>query len=90
MNLEELLKEDDARMVRKLAVYDPLKGEEPGKPLDLTRCKEDFEYWAARCCYIKNKEGGPEILFRLNRPQRKLLGALEKMRKANLPIRLIL
>ena len=90
MNLEELLKEDDARMVRKLAPYDPLKGEDPSKPVDPARCREDFEYWAAKCCYIKNKKGGPDILFRLNRPQRKLVAALEKMRKGNLPIRLIL
>ena len=90
MTVDDILKEDDARMVRKLTPYDPLQGEDPSAPVDMARCMEDFEYWAAKCCYIKNKKAGPDILFRLNRPQRKLVAALENMRKANKPIRLIL
>lgn len=77
-------------MRRRLAPYDPLKGEDPEAPIDETRCRKDFEYWAARCCYIKNKKGGPDVLFRLNAPQRKLVKELEKMRRARKPIRLIL
>lgn len=50
----------------------------------------DFEYWCATLAYIKPKGGGADILFRLNRPQRKLLAKLERMRCAGKPIRLIL
>ena len=54
------------------------------------RCRHDFPYWAATSCYIKRKGGGEDILFVLNRPQRKLVAALEKMRREGKPIRLIL
>ena len=54
------------------------------------RCKHDFPFWAAMFVYIKNKGGGLDVLFRLTRPQRKLVGVLEDMRTHNLPIRLIL
>ena len=52
--------------------------------------KHDFPFWAAMFAYIKRKGGGTDVLFRLNRPQRKLIKRLEKMRKAGKPIRLIL
>lgn len=55
-----------------------------------TRIKYDFPFWAAMLSYIKRKGGGADVLFRLNRPQRKLIKRLEKMRKAGKPIRLIL
>lgn len=89
MTVEDILREDGRRMARRLAPYDPLKGSDPEK-IDEDRCRSDFEYWAARCCYIKNKMGGGDILFRLNAPQRKLVAELERMRKADKPIRLIL
>ena len=54
------------------------------------RQKYDFPFWAAMFAYIKRKGGGTDVLFRLNRPQRKLIKRLEKMRKAGKPIRLIL
>ena len=54
------------------------------------RCLHDFPYWAATCVYIKSKKGGPDIPFVLNRAQRKLVAALEKMRLEGKPIRLIL
>ena len=54
------------------------------------RQKHDFPFWAAMFVYIKRKGGGTDVLFRLNRPQRKLIKRLEKMRKAGKPIRLIL
>lgn len=58
----------------------------------LTRLRHlhDFPYWAATCAYIKNKQGGDDILFRLNRPQRKFVERLEAIRLAGRPIRLIL
>ena len=54
------------------------------------RQKYDYPFWAAMFAYIKRKGGGTDVLFRLNRPQRKLIKRLEKMRKAGKPIRLIL
>lgn len=61
-----------------------------GKSLDAERVKHDFPYWAATRAYIKRKGGGEDVLFRLNRAQRKLVEALEEMRVAGEPIRLIL
>lgn len=54
------------------------------------REKYDYPFWAAMFAYIKRKGGGTDVLFRLNRPQRRLINRLEKMRKAGRPIRLIL
>lgn len=54
------------------------------------RMRYDFAFWAAVFVYIKRKGGGSDVLFRLNRPQRKLICRLESMRKAGKPIRLIL
>lgn len=54
------------------------------------RTRYDFCFWAYVFVRIKNKLGGEDIPFRLNRPQRKLLSALETQRTAGLPIRLIL
>lgn len=54
------------------------------------RQKHDYPFWAAMFAYIKRKGGGTDVLFRLNKPQRKLIKRLEKMRKAGKPIRLIL
>lgn len=57
---------------------------------DRLRMLHDFPYWAATRAYIKNKRGGDDMLFHLNRPQRRLVKQLENMRIANRPIRLIL
>ena len=57
---------------------------------DRLRMLHDFPYWAATRAYIKNKQGGDDMLFRLNRPQRKFVERLESMRLAGKPIRLIL
>lgn len=54
------------------------------------RIRYDFPFWAAMLVYIKAKGGGEDVLFRLNRPQRKLIKRLEKMRLAGKPIRLVL
>lgn len=54
------------------------------------RCRHDFAFWAALYVFIKNKGGGEDVHFRLNRPQRKLITRFEKMRLAGKPIRLIL
>ncbi len=54
------------------------------------RIKYDYAFWAATLIYIKRKGGGRDVLFRLNRPQRRLIARFEKMRKAGKPIRLII
>lgn len=58
--------------------------------LDRLRMLHDFPYWAATRAYIKDKRGGDDVLFRLNRPQRRFVECLESMRLAGKPIRLIL
>ena len=54
-----------------------------------TRIKYDFPFWAYLFVMIKNKDGGDDIHFKLNRPQRKLCNLFESMRIANDPIRVI-
>lgn len=54
------------------------------------RVRHDFPYWAATFVKIKQKGGGLDGPFVLNRPQRRLLGVLEEMRCKGEPIRLIL
>lgn len=60
------------------------------KNYEYFRCLHDFPYWAAKYVFIKRKGGGDDVNFVLNRPQRKFVEALEKMRIADKPIRLIL
>ena len=54
------------------------------------RVKHDFAFWAAMYVFIKQKGGGEDVHFRLNRPQRKLIMRFERMRLKGKPIRLIL
>lgn len=54
------------------------------------RCRHDFPFWAATLAYIKNKEGGPDVLFRLNPPQRKLVCLFEEMRLAGKGIKVVM
>lgn len=54
------------------------------------RIRYDFAFWAATFVYIKRKGGGTDMLFRLNRPQRRLVERFEEKRKAGKPIRLII
>lgn len=54
------------------------------------RIEHDFAFWAAMYVWIKCKGGGDDVLFRLNRAQRKLVERLERHREAGEPIRLIL
>lgn len=56
----------------------------------LMRLRHDFPFWAATSVSIKNKGGGPDIAFRLNRPQRKLISIFERQRQGGKPIRIIL
>ncbi len=54
------------------------------------RIEHDFAFWAAMYVWIKCKGGGDDVLFRLNRAQRKLVERLERRREAGELIRLIL
>ena len=54
------------------------------------RIEHDFAFWTAVYVYISPKGGGDDVLFRLNRPQRRLVEMLEDMRLQGKPIRLIL
>lgn len=63
---------------------------EAAEDFNRIRCRYDFPFWAATCAYIKCKGGGEDILFRLNRPQRRLVEAFELQRRDGRPIRLIL
>lgn len=54
------------------------------------RMLHDFPFWAAVAVRIKCKGGGEDIFFRLNRPQRRFVEALERERLAGKPIRMIL
>lgn len=54
------------------------------------RFRHDFPFWAAMTALIKNKGGGADIHFRLNRAQRRLVASFEEARVAGQPIRIIL
>lgn len=54
------------------------------------RIKHDFEYWAYSFTVIKAKGKGNDVPFYLNRPQRKLLSIMERLRLAGQPINIIL
>ena len=54
------------------------------------RFKYDFEFYAVTSVVIQDKLSAKDIFFTLNRGQRRLLGRLEKMRLAGIPIRIIL
>lgn len=54
------------------------------------RFRHDFPYWCVECVKIKPKLGFIDEPFVLNRPQLKLLAALEADRLAGRPIRVIL
>lgn len=54
------------------------------------RIEYDFEFFAATYLHIKDKVSARDIDFTLNRGQRRLLDKLESMRKAGVPIRVVL
>lgn len=57
---------------------------------NMLRFRHDFEFWAATCVKITDKESKLPIPFILNRPQRRLLSLIEGQRTAGMPIRLIM
>lgn len=78
--ISQYLKEEPTEEVRLMVIENIVR----------IRFKHDFPFWAGMYAYIKRKGGGSDMLFWLNRPQRKLIERLEEMRRAGKPIRLIL
>lgn len=54
------------------------------------RCRHDFPFWCATLVKVKRKGGGDDVLFRLWRPQRKLVAMFENARLKSKPIRIIM
>lgn len=54
------------------------------------RIKHDFPFWAAFLVFIKNKDGGDDVRFRLTPPQRRIVRYFEKCRLEKRPIRLLI
>ena len=68
----------------------PEYGTLTGVAQDRQRVRHDFEFWCWRCVKIVDKLSGSLVPFVLNRPQRKLLAAMEGQRLAGEPVRIIL
>lgn len=58
--------------------------------LTRVRLKYDFPFWCYTCSTIKNKEGGEDIPFRLNRPQRRLCEEMDRQWDEKGLVRLIM
>lgn len=57
--------------------------------LERLRCEHDFEFWAWRCVRVRQKLSGRREPIRLNPGQRLMVDAMERMRLAGKPVRLI-
>ena len=92
---DTMLAADDVRqMVRGSCLKDyahhsPFTLTQVREHFETERCRHDFFYWAWRYVRIKPKDGGPDIPFTLNRPQRRLVETFERSRLAGRPIRVI-
>lgn len=51
------------------------------------RCRHDFEFWCATCVYIKDRNTENDILFILNKGQRKALKQIYDDDKNGVPVR---
>ena len=88
---------DDDRVSRmvilgSVAAYARQQGitqQEALEELEVLRCRHDFFYWAWRYVRIKPKDGGDDIPFTLNRPQRRLVETFERARHEGRPIRVV-
>ena len=79
-------------MTGSIAAYakqERISTQEGAERFEVIRCRHDFCYWAWRYVRIKPKDGGDDIPFSLNRPQRRLVEAFEEERIAQKPIRVI-
>ncbi|MDR2359384.1 MAG: hypothetical protein LBD87_06255 [Prevotellaceae bacterium] len=78
------------KSMERAAAMAAVSGEELFYELMRARCRYDYEFWAAICAKIQDKETKKIIPFILNRPQRKLLHAIIKMYEAGAPVRIII
>ena len=79
-------------MFKSISEYARITGithQEALEEFEVLRCRYDFCYWAWRYVRIKPKDGGDDIPFTLNRPQRRLVEHFEQARLAGKPIRVI-
>lgn len=92
MEIDEIQKvlESECRSAEEYALENGLNPQIFLKSIHDARFDNDFEFWAATCVKIKNKEGGPHIAFVLNGPQRKLFKLLWSMYTNKKPIRAII
>ena len=88
MNIKAIIEENERRKEANSKAVEP--DERFAHLPDAERQRVDFAYWASTRAYIKSKTRHIDVLFRLNRAQRKLVDALEAERTAGRPIRLIL
>ncbi len=86
-------------LIRELLTYSSVEAYIKAKNIDSRqfnevisriRMKYDFEYWAATCATIYDKNSGRECRFRLRQAQRKLLKVLVETLFAQKPVRIIL
>lgn len=56
----------------------------------MDRYREDFELWCRECVQVFDKQTGLPVPFMLNAPQRRVLGIMERQRRAGKPVRLIM
>ncbi len=75
--------------IHKHAIATHQSDQEAMEQFEMKRCRHDFFYWAWRYVRIKPKDGGEDIPFTLNRPQRRLVETFERARLAGRPIRVI-
>lgn len=97
---EDMLEEPIVRKLKKKSIRTLLQesGEEPDEEnerrvfhdLMALRLEYDFEFYAVIIARIQDKQTKADIPLVLNRGQRKLLKAMEDMRRAGIPIRIVL
>lgn len=97
---EDMLQEPIVKKLRKKSIKKLLRenGEEPSdenersvfNDLMKTRLEYDFEFYAVIVAKIQDKQTKLDVPLILNRGQRKLLKAMEDMRRAGIPIRIVL
>ena len=58
--------------------------------LHYLRCKYDFEYWCATCCFIKDKQSGKMVNLILNNGQRKVYKEQATKQFSRQPVRILI
>lgn len=74
----ELVRQAVAKGVKPLAKELGVEDRIIEEQLTRIRLRYDFAFWCYTCSTIKNKQGGDDIRFRLNRPQRRLCEEMDR------------